>query len=230
MARVYFTGDVFRFLEELAANNNREWWEDNKRRYEEVVREPALDFITDFGRHLDKLSPHFLVQAKTVGGSLMRPHRDIRFSKDKTPYKTNVGIHFRHESAKDVHAPGYYLHLEPGECFAGVGMWQPEPAIANAIRTKINGDAEGWKRATRGKAFTETWELSHPEASLKRLPKDFDADHPYADDMRLKSFMAGRRLTEPEVTTPGFDAALAAAYSQARGFTRFLCEAVGLPF
>jgi len=230
MVRAYFTSDVFRFLEELAANNNKEWWEDNKRRYEEVIREPALDFITDFGGLLDKLSPHFLAQAKTVGGSLMRPYRDVRFSKDKTPYKSNVGIHFRHESAKDVHAPGYYLHLEPGECFAGVGMWQPESAIANAIRTKINGDAAGWRRATRSKAFTETWELSHPEEALKRLPKDYDADHPYADDMKLKSFMAGRRLTESEVTTPDFDAALADAYRKARVFTRFLCEAVGLPF
>ena len=78
------------------------------------MRSPALDFITDMGDAIESLSSHFLAIPKKVGGSMMRPYRDVRFSKDKRPFKTNVGIQFRHFQAKDVHAPGFYLHIEPG--------------------------------------------------------------------------------------------------------------------
>ena len=136
MAR-HFSPDVFAFLRELAANNDRTWFQENKQRYEASVRQPALDFITDFVEPLSTLSPHFVADSRTVGGSLFRLHRDTRFSKDKTPYKVNTGMHFRHERARDAHAPGYYVHLEPRNCFIGAGLWTPEPKVAQQIRLHI---------------------------------------------------------------------------------------------
>jgi len=130
----YFSKATFSFLGELSRNNNREWFHDNKQRYEEAVRGPALAFIEDIAPELQLIAPRFLAVPKKVGGSLMRVHRDIRFGKDKTPYKTNIGIQFRHEAGKDVHAPGYYLHIAPQECFFGAGIWRPDSTALGQIR------------------------------------------------------------------------------------------------
>ncbi len=215
----------------MAANNDKEWWERNKDRYVGSVREPALDFIDDFRPRLAKLSPHFSADARTVGGSLMRPFRDIRFSKDKTPYKTNVGIQFRHNTGRDIHAPGFYVHIEPGASFVGVGMWHPETAVARQIRQAIHDDIPGWRKATKGKAFLDSWSIeADPDEYLKQVPREFDGDHPYADDLRMKSFVAGARVADTAVASPGFDADLEARYRRAGGFTGFLCAAIGLPY
>lgn len=231
MATKHFTKGVFDFLNELEHNNEKPWWETNKQRYIEVIREPALAFINDFGERLEKISPHFVADSRTVGGSLMRPYRDVRFSKDKTPYKTNIGIQFRHEMGKDVHAPGFYLHIEPRSCFAGVGLWRPETAMARQIRQAINDDPIGWKKAAKGKSFADVWKVEPgDEDMLKRLPREFDDSHPYADDLRLKSFIAGAKLSQTRVTSVGFDTDLAAMYKRGSGYTRFLCDAIGVAF
>ena len=128
-----FTPELFRFLHELSENNVKSWWEPNKQRYEDVVRSPALAFITAVGERLAEVSPHYVAIAKKSGGSMMRPFRDTRFSKDKTPYKTNVGIHFRHRAGKDVHAPGLYVHIDPDEVFLATGLWHPESSALKAI-------------------------------------------------------------------------------------------------
>ena len=227
----YFTRGVFEFLEELEENNNKEWWEANKDRYITTIREPALDFVEDFGEKLTTISPHFKADTRVNGGSLMRPYRDVRFSKDKTPYKTNVGIQFRHERGKDVHAPGFYLHLQPGENFAGVGLWSPETKIARAIRQGINDDPARWKKVAHAKTFTDTWSIAgHDDDYLKRVPKELDPAHPYPDDLRLKSFTAGRRLTQASVTSDKFADELLGAYKKAAGYTEFLCDAIGVGF
>lgn len=231
MGNRYFTAEVFRFLRDLEANNEKAWWESNKDRYLEVIREPALEFVNDFGPHLEKISTHFLADPRTVGGSLMRPYRDMRFSRDKTPYKTNVGIQFRHEQGKDVHAPGFYLHLEPRACFAGVGLWRPEAKVARQIRQAINNDPLGWKRAAKGKPFTNTWSVTQDEEDyLKRVPKELDPDHPFARDLRLRSFIASSSLTQAEVTSSGFADDLAGMFDQGGPFTEFLCRAIEVPF
>jgi len=231
VAKKYFTRETFRFLAELEHNNEKTWWDANKGRYIEVIREPALEFINDFEPHLARISSHFTADSRTVGGSLMRPYRDVRFSSDKTPYKTNVGIQFRHEAGKDVHAPGFYLHIEPGSCFAGAGMWHPEPSVAKEIRQAIHDDPAGWKKATRVKAFTDTWSITQDEDEyLKRLPKGFDADHPFADDLRMKSFIAGARLTQKQVTDAEFAGRLGKMFKNASDLTGFLCGAIGVPF
>jgi uncharacterized protein (TIGR02453 family) len=231
MRHSYFSPGVFTFLRELAANNDREWWEDNKDRYVRLIREPAKEFIADFGPRLQAISDRFVADTRTNGGSLMRPYRDTRFSKDKTPYKTNVGIQFRHEMGKDVHAPGFYLHIEPGACWAGVGLWRPEPKVAKKIRDAIAEGPDDWRAATRSRGFTATWTLeSDDEARLKRLPREYDDQHPFADDLRLKTFTAGHRLTQAQIASADFDDILARAFKASDRYVAFLCRATGLPF
>lgn len=228
----YFTPAVFKFLRELEDNNEKAWWEENKDRYIRVIREPAKEFIEDFGVRLHAISDHFVADTRTNGGSLMRPYRDTRFSKDKTPYKTNIGIQFRHEMGKDVHAPGFYVHIEPGACFAGLGMWNPEAKVARQIRDEIHESPDEWKKATRYKRFTNVWALGAEDDTdrLKRVPREFSEEHPYQDDLRLKSFTAGHALTQKSVTSPDFDVELAKLYKAGSAYTEFLCKAIGLPF
>jgi uncharacterized protein (TIGR02453 family) len=228
MAHRYFTPATFAFLRDLAENNDREWFNANKDRYVENVQEPALEFIIDSAPYLEKISPHFRADARTVGGSLFRIHRDTRFSKDKTPYKTNTGVQFRHELAKDAHAPGFYLHIQPGECFVGVGLWRPETKVAYAIRETIADDPAAWKRASRGKKFTATYTLGGD--SLTRPPKGFDADDPLIDDLKRKDFIASTRVTQKTVTSADFLDDYAAMCRDAAPFMKFLCGAVGVPF
>src|SRR5919204_1825979 len=154
-----FGPELFTFLADLRANNDREWFAANKHRYEEELLEPALAFIDAFAPRLDKISPHFRADARPSGGSLFRIYRDTRFSKDKSPYKTNLGIHFRHERAKDAHAPGYYRHIGPGEVFAGGGIWHPGTEAATRIREAIVADPERWRRANPSGPFAKQLEL-----------------------------------------------------------------------
>lgn len=161
----------------------------------------------------------------------MRPYRDVRFSKDKTPYKTNVGIQFRHERGKDVHAPGFYIHLEPRASFAGVGLWHPETKVAREIRQAIYEDPDVWKQATRSQAFSKEWSITQDEDEyLKRVPREFDPDHPMADDLRMRSFIAGTRLTQAEVTSTSFADDMSTKFGKAGPFIDFLCTSIGLAF
>lgn len=228
MGTRYFTPKTFTFLKNLAANNDRDWFKANQSAYEEHVREPALDFINDFASPLTSISQHFVADSRTVGGSLFRPQRDTRFSKDKTPYKTHTGMQFRHEMGRDVHAPGFYLHLQPGECFMGVGLWRPETKQAYAIRERIAEDPTGWKKATRSKRFIDVYSLGGD--SLVRPPKGFDADHPFIDDLKRKDFIASTRLTQKDVTSEDFLDQFADHARRAAPFMAFLCEGVGVPF
>jgi uncharacterized protein (TIGR02453 family) len=224
----HFTPELFRFLGELAANNNREWFNANKERYVEAVQEPGLSFITDFAPRLARISPHFRADAKVQGGSLYRIHRDTRFGADKTPYKVNSGVHFRHESWKDAHAPGYYLHLQPGSCFIGVGVWRPDTATSRMIRDTIVDEPDAWGAAARGKRLS-AWALAAEDA-LKRVPAEHDPEHPHADDLRKRSFVAMRRLTQREVTASGFIDDFEARITEAGPFMSFLCGALGVGF
>jgi uncharacterized protein (TIGR02453 family) len=228
MTTRHFSPALFTFLKDLAANNDRDWFNANKDRYIHQVQEPALEFISDFGTRLAKISPHFTADARVVGGSLFRIQRDTRFSKDKTPYKHNTGMQFRHESAGDAHAPGYYLHLQPGECFMGVGLWRPETKVAYAIRERIATDPAAWKKAAYGSRFAETFELGGD--SLVKPPKGFDPEHRYIDDLKRKDFIASTRLNQKSITSDGFIDEFDRMCRSATPFMRFLCEAVDVPF
>ncbi len=222
----YFSPALFSFLTELKENNTREWFADNKERYEELVREPALRFIEDFREPLRHISPHFEASAKTVGGSLFRIHNDVRFSKDKTPYKTHVGIHFRHERAKDAHAPGFYLHLESRNCFTGAGLWRPETKLAYKIREYIAANPDKWVSILDAGAFADNFELQGD--SLKRPPKGFDPEHVLIEDLKRKDFIAISTLTQREVTSPSFLDKFQERMALSADFMRYVCAAVGV--
>lgn len=224
----YFTPGTFAFLRDLADNNSRDWFTANSERFEEQVREPALDFITDFTGALSSLSPHFVADARKSGGSLFRIQRDTRFSKDKTPYKGNIGIQFRHERAKDVHAPGFYLNVEPRNCFMGIGLWRPETAAANTIRGAIDNRAAVWTDIMTTAAFADTFEMAGD--SLKRPPKGFDADHPLIDDLKRKDFIATTTLTQKQVTDAAFLDDFAALCRTGSPFMAFLCQALDISY
>lgn len=219
-----FTTDTFRFLRDLRANNDRAWFAANKSRYEETVRDPALRLIADFAPELDRLSSHFLATPR----SLFRIHRDTRFSKDKSPYKTHVGVHFRHERSKDAHAPGYYLHVEPGGTFAGVGIWHPDGVALRMIRDRITEDPAGWRRASGSKPFTSTFEMTGDR--LKRPPKGFDPEHPLVEDLKWKDFIGVVSLDDAFVTQGDLAKKLGKTFNAGTSFMRFLCEALGVPF
>ncbi len=224
-----FTKRTFAFLSELADNNDRNWFQSNQSRYEEDVRLPALDFIDEFASRLAKISPHFVADARKVGGSMFRIQRDTRFSKDKTPYKTHTGMQFRHVATRDdVHAPGFYLHIEPKACYAGVGLWRPATPDATRIRQRIADKPAEWKKAAYGKRFTDTYAVGGD--SLQRVPKGIDPKHPYADDIKLKDFIAGTSLTDKQVLAADFIDDYTAMCKTAVPFVKFLCEAVGLKF
>jgi uncharacterized protein (TIGR02453 family) len=223
-----FDRSMLEFLDELAFNNNREWFAENKSRYEQLVLEPALDFIAAMGPPLRKFAPNFVAIPKRMGGSLMRVYRDTRFARDKAPYKTNVGIQFRHERGKDVHAPGYYLHIEPGQVFLAAGMWHPEPSALAAIRDAIVARPGEWKKARDAKAFTGQFGLGG--SALKRLPRGYPADHPHGQDLKRKDFIASVELSDTAISSEGFVDDVARRFKAATPFMRFLCSAVDVPY
>ena len=163
-----------------------------------------------------------------MGGSLFRIQRDTRFAKDKAPYKENTGVQFRHASARDVHAPGFYVNLQPGECYMGVGLWRPETRVAYAIRERIDQDPDVWKKAVRGKRFTEVFTVTGD--SLSRPPKGYAEDHPLIEELKRKDFIASTRLTQKQITSDHFMDDFTDYCKRAVPFMQFLCGAVGVPF
>lgn len=223
-----FEGELFAFLRELATHNERAWFEAHKPRYETAVRIPALAFIEAMGPRLATLSPHFRAVAKKSGGSLMRVYRDTRFSKDKTPYKTNVGIQFRHEAGRDVHCPGYYLHLEPGRCFLGAGIWRPESKALRAIRDFIADNPGGWRKAICDRRFGARFMLDG--ASLVRAPRGYPPDHPLIEDLKRKDFIATADFADAKALERDFVDWVASAFRTTTPLMRYLCQALDVPF
>jgi len=228
MANRYFSPHTMTFLRKLARNNNRDWFEQNKRVYEDTVRTPALQFIADMADELALLSPHFLAQPKKVGGSLMRVHRDVRFARDKQPYKTNIGIQFRHERGKDVHAPGFYLHIEPAACFVGVGIWRPDAVALANVRDAIVEQAKKWSAAISGKTFSKLYTLGGD--SLSRPPRGYAKDHPLLEDLKRKDFIAISNLEDDKVLSPRLQKLVLDRFKAADDFMQFLCTALNLQY
>jgi len=223
-----FEAATLKFLQDLSQNNNREWFKENKSRYEEQVLDVALRFIQSMHDPLQEIAPHFVAQATRMGGSLMRVYRDTRFSKIKLPYKTNIGIQFRHELAKDVHSPGYYVHIDPDEVFLGAGMWRPDADPLRGIRERIAAKPAEWKRAIGDKGFRRHFSLGGE--SLTRPPRGFDKDHELIDDIKRKSFIAVKHMDRDDCLSPQFQRRVETAFKAADPYMRFLCKAVGVPF
>ena len=221
----HFGPDFFRFLVDLRDHNNRPWFLAHKDRYETAVRDPFLRLVADLGPLLQKLHPPFAADPSPVGGSMMRIYRDIRFSRDKSPYKTYVAAHFRHADLKGESAPALYLHLEPGKSGLGGGIWRPAPPVAKRIRDAIVRDSQRWRRLTLGRRFTSTYTLAGE--SYKRTPRGYAADHPLADDLRRQDFIIGSPLTEPQIASRSFLELVIDRYKTAMPLMQFLVDSVG---
>ncbi len=218
----YFSPELFKFLRQLARNNNREWFAKNKARYEKVVRDPSLRFIREVGVKLKSVSPYLVADPKPFGGSLFRIYRDIRFSKDKSPYKTNVAMDFWHrKSGNRVHVPGIYLHLAPRKSFVGGGIWHPDPLTLNRIRRTIIKTPEAWKRVLDAKLELEG-------ESLKRPPQGFESNHRFIEDLKRKDFIAGLRFKDKQVNSPRFVGDFLEASKSITPLNEFLAKAIGL--
>lgn len=223
-----FPPQTIPFLKELARNNDRNWFDSNKPRYEQFVREPALAFIAEMAPKLRGISIEFNAIAKKTGGSLMRIYRDTRFSKDKTPYKTNIGIQFRHVMGQDIHAPGFYLHIEPGECFIGAGIWHPEGKVLARIRDFIADNPAAWQAALAHKPFHKNYQLAGE--SLIRPPKGYAADHPLIEDLKRKDFIALRSFEDNRIESPNFIDFVTRCFTDSTPLVRYLCTAVDVSF
>jgi len=220
----FFTPALFRFLAELAVHNEKAWFQAHRERFEAEVRGPMQAFILAFAEPLAGLSPHFLADPRPSGGSMFRIFRDTRFSRDKSPYKTNVGAQFRHrDDSRDVHAPGFYLHLEPGGCFMSAGIWRPDPESLRKVREHMVGHAREWQ-ALREKGIEVGGE------SLKRVPRGFDPAHPLAEDLKLKDFYTSIPLTERQVCAPDFLERFTEVCRRDEPLMRFLTRALELPY
>lgn len=223
-----FPPETLDFLHDLALNNNRDWFTENKPRYEKFIVAPALDFIAAVGERMPKQSEHIMCIPKRVGGSLFRIYRDVRFARDKRPYKTNIGIHFRHEQARNAHAPGYYFHIGVDECFLGGGMWRPDGPALQRIRSRIVEKPELWAKILRSRKFSGAFNLGGE--SLKRPPKGFPADHKYLEYLKRKDFIAIANFDHGLILDDDVVDYALEMYARAKPLMQFLCDSQELQF
>lgn len=228
MATVYFTENTFKFLRALARNNSREWFHAHKAEYDAKLRGPFLQLIGDLQPDLLAVSEHYRADPRGVGGSLFRIHRDTRFSNDKTPYKTWSGARFFHARHKEIDAPSFYLHLQPGNCFIGAGLWHPEPESQRRIRQFIFDNPGAWNAAVHSPSFTRKFDMSGE--SLVRPPRGYPADHPLIEDLKRKDFVATMALDDAVVLGPGLRKAVATQFAGLAPLVDYLCASLDLEF
>ena len=225
----FFTGfpkDLFRFLNDLSKNNNRDWFNDNKDRYQKSILLPVKDFIVVMGERLHKISNSFVADPRTNGGSMFRIYRDIRFSKDKRPYKDNVGCQFRHIAGKTAHAPGFYVHIQMGNVFVGGGIWKPPNPVLDKIRTAIIEKPDKWSEVIKRTKFFSAIEADQ----LERPPRGYDADHPFIEDLKLKSFFLKHNVEPSLMRKPEIMDETLLAFREAAPLMKFITNAMDLSF
>jgi len=223
-----FPRGFFRFFEELKQNNNRDWFNDNKPRYQESVVNPISEFIVCMAPRLKEISPHYVANPAPHGGSMFRIYRDTRFSKDKTPYKTHAGVHFRHEAGKNAHAPGFYVHLDNDELFFGGGIWAPPGPHLALIRDAIVDNARSWSRIVNAAKLRAAGCLRCD--ALKRPPRGFDPEHVHIEDLKRKSFYVMTEAKPAAIHKPEFIDQVTEAFQIAAPLNRFITNTLGLPF
>jgi uncharacterized protein (TIGR02453 family) len=225
-----FPKDFFAFFRELKAHNERPWFEANKQRFRDSVQAPMSAFIADMAPRLKKVSKNFVADPKPNGGSMFRIYRDVRFSKDKRPYKEHAACHFRHTAGKDVHAPGFYMHFGAGEVYFGGGMYMPDAPALGRIRDAIVQKPAAWKAVKANRAFVKAFGELGGDDVLLRAPRGYDPEHPLIDDIKRKSFFAMHEADVKLAASPKLVDAVANSFAAAGPLMRFLCNAQGVPF
>lgn len=212
-----FSPEMFTFLDDLAANNNRDWFNANKARFESDVKAPLHAFVAAIAPLVATIDPAATCDAKSV----FRIYRDTRFGADKSPYKTHAAAQFSRGRDHGPAATGYYLHLQSGGSFFAGGLWLPEPKIAAQIRTAIDASQSRWVAARDGAGGIEG------DQFLARVPRGFAPEHPLATDLRRKSFTAWSRLSDEQVLRSDIVHLVAERVARIAPLVKFLAEAVG---
>lgn len=225
----YFDERAFRFLRSLARHNERAWFHDHKADYDAHVRGPFLRLIGDLQPVLAGISAHYRADPRPMGGSLFRIQRDTRFANDKSPYKPWQGARLFHSRRRELPAPSFYLHLEPGACFVGAGLWHPELPTQRTVRQFIFDNPGSWKAAAHAPAFRRRYDLESTEM-LVRPPRGFPADFEFVDDLRRRNFVAVRALDDATLTGPRLRQTLERDLQALAPFVDYLCAALDLEF
>ncbi len=231
-----FQPEAVDFLAELSQNNDRAWFQPRQAEYERLLKQPleALCVALDELFHARGI-PLLADPAR----SPFRIYRDVRFSKDKSPYKTAVSASFGwagdrddagdrdgatgRSHAENVHASGGYFHLQPGEIYVGGGIWHPEPSWLRAFRDRIVEDYDSFRRIVEAPAFRDAFgTVGDDGESLKRVPPGYPADHSAADLLRKKNVTFGRRLSDAEAMSPDLPAVIAESFAIATPLLRYL--------
>ncbi len=224
----HFEPSAFQFFEDLALNNTRAWFHENKQRYENDVADPVLAFVARCSLLLAGVSPHFEAVPKKHGGSLFRIYRDTRFSRDKRPYRENAACRFSHARQNGINGPCFYFHLEPNKIVLGGGIWHPGSEDLFKIRSLIAEKPELWIQAK--KQLFETGFYTDIEGEkLTRPPRNFGLNTPCIDDIKLKSFFAVYEADKNVALQKDFIAHVHGAFAAAMPLLRFICTALKLP-
>ena len=191
---------TLKFLKDLKKNNNKPWFDANRKRYEEAK--------TDFANFIQQVIDVYGKKDKSIASlkakdCMFRINRDVRFSKDKSPYKTNFGASINKAGRKAMNTAGYYFHLEPGQLFVGGGLYQPMPPKLNKVRQEVDYCFDEFKKIISAKKFKTVYKDldKSKEFRLSRVPKGYEADNPAANYLKLKSFIAFRLLSDKEATS-----------------------------
>jgi len=229
MAPGPFTPATLRFFRGLKRNNNKAWFEAHRDTYENEVRAPMRELIEEMDVRFARFAPE-------IGGdirkSMFRINRDIRFSADKSPYKTNAGCWFFHRGASgrvgseaEEGSAGFYLHLEPGHSFLGGGLWHPPRPQLNRLRETMGEKPEPFIRMAKG--LPKRFGGLDDEDALKRMPRGYADDHPAAPWLRFQSFVSGRQLSDAQITSKSLPALLEKEYQALLPLVRWLNGALG---
>lgn len=225
----YFSDASLTFLRGLARTNTKPWFEAHREQYEESVRQPFLRLIGDLQPALAQVSEHFRADPRTQGGSLFRIYRDARFSNDKSPYKAWQGARLFHARRREVPAPSFYLHLQPGHSFIGAGLWHPEPETQRKVRQFIFDNPLTWKAAAHASAVRRSFSLAQDE-KMVRPPRGFPADFVFLDDLKQRNWVLVRTLDDATMTGPRLRGSVEKDLARLGPFVDYLCAALDLEF
>ncbi len=227
-----FSAKAMTFLRGLAKNNRKEWFEEHRAEYEQLLKQPLAQLIEEVDVRLGTIVPEIIGSPKK---SSFRIHRDVRFSKDKSPYKTHVACWFFHRDAGHgvggdaAHGgAGFYYHMAPTGSFCGGGIWMPPRPALQKIRQSLADDHEGFEELVLSTAFKRRFGALDEEAMLSRMPRGFDPEHPAGRWLRYQSFTAGRELTPTELQSEKLPDTLAKQFAAMAPFIRWLNGALGL--
>ncbi len=227
-----FSKESLQFLRGLRRHNRKPWFEAHRGDYETHVKEPMAELVGEMDIRLSRIAPEIIGEPRR---SMFRIHRDVRFSSDKSPYKTHAAAWFFHAGGsskvgREAHGggAGLYFHLEPGASMVGGGLWMPPRPALQRIRAAIVADVRGFERIVLAPALKRHMGGLSEDSMLKRLPRGFDEDSPGARWLRHQSFTMGRPLTDAQVTSGRLTTLLATEFARLVPLVRFLNAALGL--